>query len=120
MKTLIALFAFALVAVNAQAGNNKPVPAFAENVVSSKMTVHADEKGNVFAISRFISDVQLPLPVLKKLMTKCPDETIVSIREFDAGGAITYIMALENEKGYKVVRIAGSSLTTLDKVNKSL
>lgn len=44
MKTLIALFAFALVAVNAVAGNNRPAPAFAENAVSKKMTVHADEK----------------------------------------------------------------------------
>lgn len=30
------------------------------------------KKGNVFAVSRFISDVQLPLPVLQKLMKKMP------------------------------------------------
>lgn len=121
MKTIIAFFAFILIASNVMAGNNKPVPAFAEStlLVSKSVTVHTDVKGNVIATSRFISDLQLPLPVLRKLMKKCPDYTFRYIREFDADGRMTYVIALENETGFKLVKISNGSFKTLETMTKS-
>lgn len=122
MKKIIAFFAFTLIAVSALAGNNKPVPVIAENakLISRQITVHTDEKGNIIATSRFISDIQLPVVVMKKLMKNYPDQDINYIREFDADGIITYVVALESATGYKLVKVSGRSLKTLETLRKTL
>ncbi len=52
-------------------------------------------------------------------MKKCPDYQIRYIREFESGGINTYIITLENETGYKVVRCTKSAFAVLQQLDKN-
>jgi hypothetical protein len=127
MKAITFLLAIALVSVNAVANNKKfnnaaalsekkvAAPAFSEK----KVMTHYDVQGNLLATSRFISDADLPLYAITKLMKHCPDEQIKLVREFDASGEKTYIVTLENATGFKVVKVTNADLEILEKLTKS-
>lgn len=117
MKTIIALFATAIISLNAAAAPAADM-MYRASVSLSAVKKHYDESGNLLATSKYVSDAALPLPVVKKLMKKCPDHQIRLVREFEAEGNTTYIITLENETGYKVVRCAGSSYTVLQSFDK--
>src|SRR5687768_5872247 len=101
MKTITFLLAIALVTVNATANNKKfnNATVLSEKKVSGlsaekKVTTHYDVQGNILATSRYISDADLPLYAISKLMKSCPDEQIKLVREFEALGEKTYIVTL--------------------------
>ena len=126
MKAITFLLAIALVSVNAAANNKKfnsattlsekkvAAPAFS----ARKIMTHYDVQGNVLATSRFISDADLPLYAISKLMKHCPDEQIKLVREFDALGEKTYIVTLENAAGFKVVKVSAAGLEILENLKK--
>lgn len=127
MKAITFLLAIALVSVNAAANNKKfnnavalsekkvAAPAFSEK----KVMTHYDAQGNVLATSRFISDADLPVYAISKLIKHCPDEQIKLVREFDAFGEKIYIVTLENATGFKVVKVTNTDLEILENLKKS-
>lgn len=117
MKAITFLLAIALVSVNAVANNKKFNNAAA--LSEKKVMMHYDVQGNLLATSRFISDADLPLYAIAKLMKHCPDEQIKLVREFDASGEKTYIVTLENATGFKVVKVTNADLEILEKLKKS-
>lgn len=118
MKTIIALFATAIISLNTAAS---PVAdmMYRASVNLGAVKKHYDESGNLLATSKYVSDAALPLPVIKKLMKKCPDHQIRLVREFEAEGNTTYIITLESEMGYKVVRCTGTSYAVLQSLDKN-
>ncbi|RAI97485.1 hypothetical protein LX64_05156 [Chitinophaga skermanii] len=117
MKTLTILIALVTLSVNVFA-NNTSVNESVKKAVK-KVMHHIDEQGNEVATSRYISDADLPLNVIKKLMKKCPNENIVSVREFNAAGEKTYIVTLETATQYQVVKISTLDFETLESFNKA-
>ncbi|MGX5817878.1 hypothetical protein ACWKWU_06765 [Chitinophaga lutea] len=114
MKTILFFLAAALVSVNAIAGDNsrKAIPA------AQKTMRHVDTQGNLIATSRYISDVELPNRVVAQLLKKCPDQDIVSIREFESDGAKSYVVILQDAKGYSVVSADGTAFRTIQTLTK--
>src|SRR5688572_19892279 len=87
---------------------------------SSKVTAHFDREGNLLATSRYITDTELPLKVISRLMKKFPDQKIQNIVEYDAEGNTTYVITLESETHWTVLKAEQSgSLTTLKKLTKA-
>lgn len=127
MKTITFILAIAMISVSAMANNKKYNVATALNgkkaatttVAENKVTSHYDLQGNLLATSRYISDAQLPLYAITKLMKHCPDEQIKLIREFEALGEKTYIVTLENVTGFKVVKVTAADLEILEQLQKS-
>jgi hypothetical protein len=87
---------------------------------ASKVTAHFDREGNLLATSRYITDTELPLKVISRLMKKFPDQKIQNIVEYDAEGSVTYVITLESETHWTVLKAEQSgSLTTLKKLIKA-
>ena len=87
---------------------------------SSKVTAHFDREGNLLATSRYITDTELPIKVISRLMKKFPDQKIQNIVEYDAEGNTTYVITLESETHWTVLKAEQSgSLTTLKKLTKA-
>lgn len=86
----------------------------------SKVTAHFDREGNLLATSRYISDSDLPLNVITRLMKKFPDQKIHSIVEYDANDNTTYVVTLESETHWTVLKAQSSGyITTLKKLKKA-
>ena len=117
MKTITLLLAITMISVCAIANNKKYNVASA--LSEQKVTSHYDRQGNLLATSRYISDADLPLSAITKLMKHCPDEQIKLVREFEALGQKTYIVTLENATGYKVVKVTASDFEILEDLQKS-
>lgn len=87
---------------------------------ASKVTAHFDKEGNLLATSRYITDTELPLKVISRLMKKFPDQKIQNIVEYDAEGSTTYVITLESETHWTVLKAdASGSLSTLKKLVKA-
>ncbi len=87
---------------------------------ASKVTAHFDREGNLLATSRYISDSELPLNVITKLMKKYPDQKIHNIVEYDAEGNTTYVITLESNTHWTVLKAESTgSLSTLKKLEKA-
>lgn len=88
-------------------------------IKSSKVTAHFDNDGNLLATSRYITDSELPLNVITKLMKKYPDQNIHNVVEYDAEGATTYIITLESDTHWTTVRATATSVGTYRKLKKA-
>lgn len=89
-------------------------------IKSSKVTAHFDREGNLLATSRYITDSELPLNVITRLMKKFPDQKIHNVVEYEAEGATTYVITLESETHWTVLKAASSGgLSTLKKLRKA-
>ncbi|MBO9154800.1 hypothetical protein ACFOTA_21480 [Chitinophaga sp. GCM10012297] len=126
MKTITFILAIAMISVSAMANNKKYNVATAltgkkaaVSIAENKVTSHYDRQGNLLATSRYISDAELPLYAITKLMKHCPDEQIKLVREFEAIGEKTYIVTLENATGYKVVKVTAADLEILEQLTKN-
>ncbi|RAI98516.1 hypothetical protein LX64_04878 [Chitinophaga skermanii] len=117
MKTLTILIALVTFSASVFA-NNTSVNESAKKAVKA-VTHYVDDNGNEVATSRYISDAELPLSVIKKLMKKCPDQNILSVREFDAAGDKTYVVTLETGTAFQVVKVSSSTFKTLQAFNKA-
>lgn len=118
MKTIIALFATVMISLNVAATPGADM-MYKTAVRLGAEKSYYDASGNLLATSRFITDAALPLPVIKRLMKKCPDYQIRYIREFNAADVLTYIITLENETGYKIIRSSRNSYTVLQEIEKN-
>lgn len=118
MKTITAILAAIVLTLNATAA--APASDMMYRAVYSLMgeKSHFDASGKLIATSRYISDAALPLPVIKKLMKKCPDFQIRYIREFEADGINTYVITLENASSFKIVRCGQGTLSVLQHLDK--
>lgn len=86
----------------------------------SKVTAHFDREGNLLATSRYITDSELPLNVITRLMKKFPDQRIHNVVEYEADGNTTYVITLESESHWTVLKAeSGGSLSTLKKLRKA-
>ena len=88
-------------------------------IKSSKVTAHFDNEGNLLATSRYITDSELPLNVITRLMKKYPDQNIHNIVEYDADGNTTYMITLENASHWTTVRATATSVSTYRKLRKA-
>ncbi len=89
-------------------------------IKASKVTAHFDREGNLLATSRYITDTELPLNVVTRLMKKFPDQKIQNVVEYEAEGATTYVITLESESHWTVLKAASTGgLTTLKKLRKA-
>ncbi|MGX5819916.1 hypothetical protein ACWKWU_17095 [Chitinophaga lutea] len=87
---------------------------------SSKVTAHFDREGNLLATSRYITDTDLPLNVMTRLMKRFPDQRIHSVVEYEAQGNTTYVITLESETNWTVLKAEPAGyLTTLKKLRKA-
>ncbi|WP_341838067.1 hypothetical protein WJU16_09420 [Chitinophaga pollutisoli] len=118
MKTIIALIATVIISLNASAVTPGADMMFKTSLRLAAEKSWYDAEGNLLATSRMINEAALPFNVIKSLMKKCPDYQIRFIREFEAEGINTYVITLENEKGYKVVRCLDKTLTVLQQLEK--
>lgn len=89
-------------------------------IKASKVTAHFDSEGNLLATSRYITDSELPLSVITKLMKKFPDQKIHNVVEYDANDNTTYVITLESETHWTVLKAQPSGyVTTLKKLQKA-
>ncbi|RPE13330.1 hypothetical protein EGT74_07320 [Chitinophaga lutea] len=89
-------------------------------IKASKVTAHFDRDGNLLATSRYITDTELPLNVITRLMKKFPDQKIQNVVEYEAEGATTYVITLESDSHWTVLKAASTGgLTTLKKLRKA-
>jgi hypothetical protein len=87
---------------------------------NSKVTAHFNKAGELLATSRYITDAELPLGVLNKLIKHFPDQQIRTVVEYSAEGESTYVISLESETAWTVLKArSGSALTTLKKLQKN-
>ena len=86
---------------------------------TSKVTAHFDRDGNLLATSRYITDAELPLNVITRMMKKYPDQKIHSVVEYDAEGNTTYVITLESGTHWTVLKAeSNGNLTKLKKLQK--
>lgn len=98
--------------------NDKYVAKF--TMKSSKVTAHFDNDGNLLATSRYISDSELPLNVITKLMKKYPDQRIHNVVEYDANDNTTYVITLESETSWTILKAQSAGfITVLKKLKKA-
>ena len=88
-------------------------------IKSSKVTAHFDRDGNLLATSRYITDSELPLNVITKLMKKYPDQNIHNIVEYEAEGSTTYMITLESDSHWTTVKATDHSVSTYRKLKKA-
>lgn len=87
---------------------------------ASKVTAHFDREGNLLATSRYITDTELPLNVITRMMKKYPDQKIHSVVEYDAEGNTTYVITLESATHWTILKAEpGGNLTKLKKLQKA-
>lgn len=87
---------------------------------ASKVTAHFDREGNLLATSRYITDTELPLNVITRLMKKFPDQKIHNVVEYEADGSTTYVITLESDTHWTVLKaISSGGLSTLKKLRKA-
>ncbi|WP_423736806.1 hypothetical protein [Chitinophaga caseinilytica] len=85
-----------------------------------KVTAHYDREGNLLATSRYIDDADLPLNVITRLMKKYPDQKINNIVEYEADGFTTYVVTLESDTHWTVLKSdSDGNLTRLKKLQKA-
>ncbi len=98
--------------------DNSFVARFSLN--ASKVTAHFDSEGTLLAMSRNISDAQLPTAVISRLIRKFPDQNIRNIVEYVSDNATRYVITLESETSWTVLKaeITGD-LSVLNKLKKS-
>ncbi|ATL46341.1 hypothetical protein COR50_03655 [Chitinophaga caeni] len=89
-------------------------------IKETKVTAHFDKHGNLLATSRYISDSDLPLPVITRLMNRYPNENIRNIVEYTVSGQVSYVITLENTTQWKVVKAhPGGALSIMQKLRKA-
>lgn len=87
---------------------------------NSKVTAHFNKAGELLATSRYITDAELPLGVINKLIKRFPGQNIRNIVEYSAEGESTYVISLESETEWTILKAKGGSpLTTLKKLQKN-
>ncbi|WP_298714849.1 hypothetical protein [Chitinophaga sp.] len=85
-----------------------------------KVTAHYDRDGVLLATSRYIDDADLPLNVITRLMKKYPDQKINNIVEYEADGLTTYVVTLESETHWTVLKAeSNGNITRLKKLQKA-
>ncbi|RAJ10416.1 putative PepSY-like beta-lactamase-inhibitor [Chitinophaga skermanii] len=90
------------------------------DIKESRVTAHFDDEGNLLATSRVISDSDLPLPVISRLMHRYPNENIRNVVEYTANGSLTYMITLENDTQWKIIKAgADGGLSTVRKLRKA-
>ena len=87
---------------------------------ASKVTAHFDEDGNLLAMSRHISDSQLPSAVITRLIKKFPDQAIRNVVEYVSDNMTRYVITLESETNWTVLKAEeNGGLSVLTKLKKS-
>lgn len=139
--TLVTVFATSAFAVDETINNKKVLDAFktefakAEDVSwyatpdkfvakftlnARKVTAHYDKEGTLLATSRYIDDADLPLNVISRLMQKYPDQKINNIVEYEADGNTTYVVTLESQTHWTVLKAeSNGAITRLKKLQKA-
>ncbi|WP_109695193.1 PepSY-like domain-containing protein [Chitinophaga deserti] len=85
-----------------------------------KVTAHYNKEGELLATSRYITDSDLPLNVITRLMKKYPDQKINNIVEYEADGSTTYVITLESETHWTVLRAeSNGNISRLKKLQKA-
>lgn len=85
---------------------------------NSKVTAHFNKAGELLATSRYITDTDLPLSVLNKLIKRFPNQNIRNIVEYNVEGETTYVISLENDTEWTILKSQNDILTTLKKLQK--
>lgn len=87
---------------------------------NSKVTAHFNKAGELLATSRYITDTELPLGIISKLIKRFPNQHIRNVVEYSAEEQTTYVISLESETGWTILKAQnGSPLTTLKKLQKN-
>ena len=87
---------------------------------SSKVTAHFDREGNLLATSRYITDSELPLNVITRMMKKYPDQKIHCVVEYDANGGTTYVITLESKTHWTILKAeSNGNLTRMKTLTKA-
>lgn len=90
------------------------------NLKDSKVTAHFSKAGELLATSRYITDSELPVNVITKLIKQFPDQNIRTIVEYMVEGESTYVITLESETEWTILKAQnGNPLTTLKKLQKA-
>ncbi|RPE14236.1 hypothetical protein EGT74_12255 [Chitinophaga lutea] len=98
--------------------DNSFVAKFALN--ASKITAHFDEEGTLLAVSRNISDSQLPTAVITRLIKKFPNQAIRNVVEYVSDDTTRYVITLESETHWTVLKgDENGSVSVLNKLKKS-
>ncbi|MRG47987.1 hypothetical protein GFS24_22900 [Chitinophaga sp. SYP-B3965] len=87
---------------------------------NSKVTAHFNKAGELLATSRYITDADLPLGIINKLIKRFPEQNIRNVVEYSSEGESTYVISLENETEWTILKAkSGSPLITLKKLQKN-
>lgn len=90
------------------------------NLNNSKVTAHFSKAGELLATSRYITDTELPVNVISKLIKHFPDQNIRTIVEYTVEGENTYVITLESKTEWTILKARnGNPLTTLKKLQKA-
>lgn len=88
-------------------------------VKESKVTAHFDNEGRLLATSRYITDSDLPLKVMNRLVKKYPNQRINNVVEYEYEGLTTYVVTLESATHWTVLKAEPAGwLTTINKLRK--
>lgn len=86
----------------------------------SKVTAHFNKAGELLATSRYITDAELPANVINKLIKRFPNQNIRNIVEYNVEGETTYVISLESDTHWTILKAKGNSaLVTLKKLQKA-
>lgn len=85
---------------------------------NSKVTAHFNKAGELLATSRYITDTDLPLSVISKLIKRFPNQNIRNIVEYNVEGETTYVISLENDTEWTIIKSQNNMFTTLKKFQK--
>jgi hypothetical protein len=84
------------------------------------VTAHFDREGNLLATSRYITDSELPLNVITRMMKKYPDQKIHCVVEYDANGGTTYVITLESKTHWTILKAeSNGNLTRMKRLTKA-
>ncbi|MGX5820207.1 hypothetical protein ACWKWU_18570 [Chitinophaga lutea] len=89
------------------------------SLAQSKVKAHFDGDGNLIATIRYVGDDQLPLCVSTRLAKKYPSHHIANVVELVNGGVTSYVITLENERHWTILRSSShASFTQVQKLVK--
>lgn len=87
---------------------------------NTRLTAHFNKAGELLATSRYITDTDLPVNVISKLIKQFPNQNIRTIVEYIVEGESTYVISLESDTEWTILKAQnGNPLTTLKKLQKA-
>jgi Cu/Ag efflux protein CusF len=87
---------------------------------STKVTAHFDKNGALLATSRYITDADLPLNVMSRLIRKYADQKIHHVMEYVSNGSTSYVITLESAQNWTILKSdENGGFTQLRKLTKA-